>query len=410
MTKAVSPTYEEVMESVEAVASANARTVTRDEIGKSVQGRPIPLLTVTDPDVPVKDKQVLFITGGTHGSEEVGRAITLAFARWLTEPQNATHLSRQVFLIVPCVNPDGAIADSYHNADNVNIYTSFPLWEEPKTVEAAAIWEVGKRWIPDAYADCHGLAGGAMGDSEYIHNGYGGDFAIANGLYVANHMNEAAERAGYPQRTPSLMVLRNEQRCAIPDKFASEMHALALTVETTENYYPLEDSIRSGLARLGALVEMGERIHCFQPYPNYPCDVITGSRPGALMPYGADYESRRRNRKDTCTMIREGVPHCSRMAADKGNVARIEMVLEDTVRTLPEGVAMQLAVDRRARLDKVTWNGQELSPAAAGNGWTSWTDAGARVVRAEIAGRPVTGSNMLEVYYDVPFKPHVQPK
>ena len=266
-----------------------------------------------------------------------------------------------------------------------------------------------RRWIPDAYVDCHGLAGGGMGDSEYIHTGYGGDFGLANGIYVTREMNRAAELAGYPQRTPSIMALRGEGKDSIPDKFVWEMHSFSLTLETTENYYPIEDSVRSAVARLSRLVEMGERVHCFQPYPNYPADVIAGSRMDALMAYGSDYDERRRNRALTTRMIKEGVPQFHRKAADKGKVARVAMQVDDGVITFPDGIAVQLTIDRRARIRDARWNGRSLEYGKAGDGWTFRTDEGGIMVRAETAGPPRHGENLLEVAYDAPFKAHVEP-
>lgn len=409
MSKEVSPTYEEVMSDAHAIAKEHSDIVSVDEAGRSEEGRPIPLLTVTDGTVSKQNKTVLFLTGGTHGCEEVGRAITLELVRWLTEPQNRLHIERQVFLIIPCVNPDGAVLNSYHNARDVNIYKAFPPWAEPTTAEGRAVWSVGKEWIPDGYADCHGLAGGAMGDSEYIHTGYGPDFGFASAMYVTQEMNRAAHLAGFPQRTPSIMGLRDESKNSIPDKFVSEFHTFSLTVETTENYYPLTDSIRSGLARLTKLVEMGERIHCFQPYPNYPTDVITGNEVGALMPYGADYESRRQNRRLATMMIHEGVPQFQRQAADKGRVARVAMKVEDGVKNRPEGVAIQLTIDRRAVIVDAKWNGKKLKAEKQGDGWTSWMTEAGIVVRAEVLDPPKIGENLLEVAYKVPFKPHVEP-
>jgi hypothetical protein len=404
----VSPTYDEVMADAQSIARSSSGLAKIEDVGKSEEGRGIPLLTLTDPAVPDRDKVVAFFTGGTHGSEEAGRAITLGLARWLLEPQNRSHLQKQVILIIPCVNPDGAIRNIYHNARDVNVYKSNPLWEQPLTAEGRTVWEVARQWLPDAYVDCHGLAGGAMGDSEYIHHGYGPDFNIACAVHVTSEMNHAACLAGYPQRVPHFMVIRDEGKDSLPSKFAWELHSFSLTVETTENYYPIEETIRSGLARLSKLIEIGERVHFFQPYPNYPCDVITGNEMGALMPYGPDYAARRKNRALSARMIREGVPNFARGAADKGGVAHITTTLEPSVTTRPSGIAVQLAIDRRAQVRDVKWNGKPRPQTSSGDGWRSWMNELGLVVRAEIGEPPVIGANSLEVSYQVPFKPHVE--
>lgn len=396
------PTYEDIMSACEELAREKSDWVTFDEIGKSEQGRAVPLMKITDPAVPAGSKSVFLATGGTHGSEEAGRAITCALARWLLEPQNRTHLERQVFLIMPCVNPDGAILNTYHNAKDVNIYQAYPLDAPPLCSEAKAVLELAEGWIPDCCVDCHGLAGGAMGDGEYIHPTVNRDWSLAVSGRVSREMDQAAERAGFPQRVPHY---RLEDDGSLVKWLARNHSALTFTVETTENYYPIEDTVRSGLARLTRLIEIGEETACFQPYPNYPCDVVSGNRMGALMPLGTDYTTRRKCRRDISRMIVEGVPHFGRRACDHDWTAVVAFPVEDAVRTLPAAIVLQATLDRRAEVVGVRWNGEALEPEA----WCHWYDGTGLVVRAEVNEPPRKGENKLEISYAVPFKRHVEP-
>jgi len=410
MGKGISPTYEEVMQACESLAQSHRECVKLEEIGRSEEGRPIPLLKITDSSVPQSAKPIFFVTGGLHGSEEAGRAVTIAFAQWLTEPQNKTHLERQLFLIAPCVNPDGAIRDIYHNAKDVNVGRAFPVYAEPLSSEARAAWDVARKYTPDAVIDCHGLAGGSMGDGEHIYTGYGTNFCLKAIMSVVEEMDHAAELAGFPQREPGLQDYRTAPPDTLPRRSLFELHSFGFVVETTEGYYPIGESARSGLVRLAKFVEMGERIHFFQPYPNYPCDVVTGDSMGALMPYGGDYDIRRKNRALATKMIYEGVPFFGRDAYDKGHVARVTMPVEEKVKTFPQGIVVQLTIDRRAVAKEVCWNGRRLEKDKPGNGWSVRAQFNGIVVRAEIPEPPKHGKNVLEVVYDAPFKPHVNPE
>ena len=405
---ATRPTYEEVMSECQALARQVPGYCTFEDMGKSFEGRPIPLLTLTDPAVPVEQKSVAFFTGGTHGSEEVGRAAVLALARWLLTNDGSQHLRTQVILVCPCLNPDGAVRNTYHNAQDVNIYQAFPLGKEPTTPEARAAYAVAQHWIPDCYADVHGLAGGAIGDSQYVPMLAGRNGLFLTSLAVSHEMDAAAEILGYPQRFCHIVPLRagEQHQDSLFLRLLAEDNALTYTVETTENYYPLEDSIRSAVARLSALVRVGDRQARHHPYRGYPCDLIAGAPVGCLMAYGADCQQRRVNRRKTARAILEdGILNVSRLPADPGHVATVRVQVNKEIADPPDGIVLQLRLDPRARIKALHFNGQPLRPCPS-SGYD--IDRGERhlAVRANITHPLQVGENDLRVEYEAPFAPH----
>jgi len=405
---ATRPTYEDVMEECHKLTSEAPALCKFDEIGKSAEGRPIPLLTLTDPAVPVSQKPVIYLTGGTHGSEEVGRASTLALARWLLSDAGRPHLKKQVVLICPCVNPDGAVRNTYHNAQDININRSYRISEDPTVPEARAVYEVARQWIPDCYVDVHGLAGGAIGDSEYVYMPRPGNALLMIALAIARQMDAEAEKAGFPQRFPR--GLRDEDVAptgtSLCRKLLYEDNALVFTVETTENYYPLEDSIKSAMARLTTLLKVGENAQWYHPYPGYPCDIIAGDPVGMLMPYGSDYQQRRINRRKTTRCILSGgITRVSRLPADPDKVATVRITVEKELADQPDGYVIQLNIDPRAEVKRVTFNGSELQPSAT-DGYEISREYGFVTVRASIPQPLRQGDNDLQVYYSAPFEPH----
>ncbi len=404
---ATKPTYDEVMSECHALARQVPGYCKLEEIGKSFEGRPIPLLTLTDPAVPLAEKSVAFFTGGTHGGEEVGRAATLALARWLLTSEGAQHLRTQVVLICPCLSPDGAIRNSYHNAQDINIYTAFPLDAEPTTPEAKAAYAIARQWTPDCYADVHGLAGGAIGDSQYVPHGRNSGLFLMS-LAISHEMDAAAEALGYAQRFCHVILQRKgeQHQDSLFLRLLAEDNALTYTVETTENVYPLDDSVRSALARLTTLIKVGDRAGWYQPYRGYPCDLLAGSPVGALMTYGADYQQRRANRRKTSRAILDGsIFTVARLAGDPDHVATVRVQLAKEIADPPEGIVLQLRLDPRVRIKRVTFHGAELHPCRT-DGYQ--LDAGPNYLALRAAlHRPLrAGENDLRVEYDAPYVPH----
>ncbi|MCW8132546.1 MAG: hypothetical protein KIS92_19515 [Planctomycetota bacterium] len=403
---APSPTYEDIMSECLALAGRAPGLASFAEIGRSAEGRAIPLLTLSDPAIPADEKNVVLVSGGTDGNEEVGRACALGLARALLEPQHRVHLQRQTVLIVPVTNPDGTahdLPDVQGNGSGIPAPEVHKPGQPPATAEGRAMRELVEHWIPDAHFDFHGLAGGGMGDSAYLYPTVNEKWSIPVLYEVAREIEAAGERAGYPQEgRPRLWV---NPRHNLPGWLARQHSAFCMVLEGTENYYPIEESVRAGLVRLLRLLEIGEETRFFQVHPNYPCDVVSGSRMGALMPYGATYGARRASRRAISQMILEGVPWFGRKPADRGWVAEIALPVEATVKTFPQGLAFQATLDRRATVTQVFWQDHVLEA----NLWKVWPTSAGLVVRAEVPEAPVHGENALRIRYEVPFKRHVEP-
>ena len=154
MNPEIEPGYERIMERCRTLADSS-ELVAFEEIGPSGEGRSIPKLTIGDPS---RDLPLMMIAGGTHGSEEVGRSVAMSFAEWLAAG-GSDNVGAMSFVVIPCVNPDGSIRNTYHNAADQNIYTSYGFRRESTTPEGRAVETVARELLPDCLVDCHGLAG-----------------------------------------------------------------------------------------------------------------------------------------------------------------------------------------------------------------------------------------------------------
>jgi murein peptide amidase A len=91
-------------------------------IGTSVQGRPIRLVHIGDPDAPRK----VLVVGCIHGSERAGLEVTRALRHAI--PPAGTEL-----LVLDTANPDGCAAGTRGNADGVDLNRNFPWGWRPLT-------------------------------------------------------------------------------------------------------------------------------------------------------------------------------------------------------------------------------------------------------------------------------------
>lgn len=412
-SKEVSPTFDEINKRTKKLAAANPKLVKVLTLGKSDKGKTnLPFVKITDPSVPEDEKQIVLITGGTHGSEETGRATVMAFAEWLVKG-GQTHLSTQSFYICTCLNPDGAKLNTYHNGNDVNIYESCKVKVPGATTsEARAILEVAYKIIPNCCVDVHGLSGGGIGDSEYVTPGLTGNISAQVGIVTAYEMNQAASSAGFPQRDPYIPAYQSDPNHGIPwvKKTASELGTLSFTIEITEHTYPLEESVRSGFERLKRLVEIGERVQWYQPYAGYPADIITNNSITALMPHGKNAGERRRSRKELMqAVLEDGIWGVKRTICDRARglsrTAEVNMVCREELKSYPNRFTLQALLDRRSRVKGVEFNGKKLKPGQV-HGFEERITTEGRFIRANIYEKPKKGDNILKIFYTMPVLPH----
>jgi hypothetical protein len=398
------PDYDDVMNECRAIGRDAPQWATFSTVGKSEEGRDLPLLTLTDPATSAAHKSVFLLTGGTDGNEEVGRAIVLAMARSLLQPEHRRHLERQVVLMVPDTNPDGCVRDQPGNANGVRGGQVHAQGKPPATAEGRAMRALVEQWIPDAHVDYHGLAGGGMGDTAFLYPTVNDKWSVPVLLDVMRELDRAGGAAGYPH--DSWPRTWRHTRDNLPGWLARNYSTFCMVLECTENYYPIEESQQAGVVRLLRLMELGEEVRWFQDHPNYPCDIVSGNRMGAVLPYGEDYAARRRSRRDISQMILQGVPHLGREPCDRDWTAVIAFPVEDPVTTFPQGMTFKATIDRRATVDKVLWQDHVLERGL----WrVEMTSAGV-VVTADVPEAPRRGENRLSITYRVPFKRHVEPR
>lgn len=103
------------------------------KIGKSVDGRPIEALEISDTVEQGQGdgKPHVKIVGGIHGDETAGRVVALGMAEWICEnyqkdPVASDIVSKTHLWILPAMNPDGFNMKSRLNANGRDLNRDFP--------------------------------------------------------------------------------------------------------------------------------------------------------------------------------------------------------------------------------------------------------------------------------------------
>jgi len=128
-----------------------------EEIGRSVEGRPMSLVTLGSDD---PDAHAVWITARQHPGETMAEWFMEGVIGRLLDPHDrlAADLRDRVrFHLVPGMNPDGGVLGNLRtNAAGTNLNAS---WDDPDEDSAPEVWSVRARMLEtgvDLFLDVHG--------------------------------------------------------------------------------------------------------------------------------------------------------------------------------------------------------------------------------------------------------------
>ncbi len=400
------PGYDDVVEEVERVREKAGALCEVRTLGRSIAGRDIPCVVLSDPSQPEEKKQRVLVVAGQHGTEESGRAIALELLSFLAsgEPEPAEVLRRQSVAVVPCANPDGAVGETYRNADDVDVAHTYALDAPAGTPEGRAIEEFALGFAPEVVADIHGRAGGGMKDTVWLSRplAFSPDrhFLLVMGL----EMTRAAEEAGFPQCAiqPPRVLGKEVEGLSLGTKLAAEVKSLGFGVETIEHYYREPEWRADGLVRLRRLLRFGMEDAFGLGEPGYPAALVSGTRAYGLKAHGAAAADRRQNRVELTRFLRHNWAIVERQADGLDKCARIRVMSRTVEGHNPERFAVILRFKKPARLLSVEWEGKALAPGSK-HGFQTWEDAISLLLQVNLAAPFGGPERFLTVRYDSPF-------
>ncbi len=164
-------TSAEVVTFCELLAKQNPK-VKQSTFGTSGEGRPMPLLVLSDPPVNTPEeaeksgKPVVIVTANIHAGEVDGKEAVLALARDLVGEKESAVLKKLVLVIAPNFNPDGndkfgewrktqngpTLVGTRANAGGFDLNRDFVKLETP---EVRAVVGLLNTWKPVMVIDCH---------------------------------------------------------------------------------------------------------------------------------------------------------------------------------------------------------------------------------------------------------------
>ena len=142
-----------MMDYLQELSSKN-KEISIEIIGKSVQGREIPVLFITGSSrfgSQRAEKPIVMVFCQQHGNEPSGKEAALIVARDLVKEKS--YILKNIDLIlIPMVNPDGGEVLQRRNANNMDLNRNHVLLSEP---EVQALHKVYKKWMPEVTLDIH---------------------------------------------------------------------------------------------------------------------------------------------------------------------------------------------------------------------------------------------------------------
>lgn len=125
------PSYDEVAAQLQAYAEARPDICIMESAGRSVQGRELWWLKITDRVMEQENEPEVHFIGSIHGDEPLGTVLSLRLidyliSRYGADEQVTRLIDETEIWIMPVMNPDGMEAGSRFNAAGVDLNRDFP--------------------------------------------------------------------------------------------------------------------------------------------------------------------------------------------------------------------------------------------------------------------------------------------
>ncbi|HUV38078.1 MAG TPA: M14 family zinc carboxypeptidase [Planctomycetota bacterium] len=395
----VYPLSADVDRHVRRVAKAHPDLVKVKRVIRSVQGRPIWAVTVTDPKVSSVDKQHALVVGGQHGNEESGRAVALALIDWLTTKAAAETRRKQTVVVMPNISPDACERDQYINVKGVNPNRDHAV-SGPTSPEGEALEIVARRLRPELFIDLHACGGAGCGVDIVLYpdgRRWTEDEWVLR--HMADDMTAAGERAGIPQQTFPLSwwgvtdISSNSSSVYLYRNFKT-LELLTENTESNTHTWTLRDRVRAGLAKVKAALRWGNRRFPKLYYPGYPTMLAAGQFVRGVMSVGKTAAARRQSRVD---IWRNVAKFDGLGLANPQEAKRQRLTLKYSGARLRRGVGVQLAARGRLRVKSATLNGRRLKRSET-SGYTTWHH-GAATYTVVVVRDLRRGKHEIEIVY-----------
>jgi hypothetical protein len=305
--------YEELTGRVTEMAERHSDAVGLSVIGKTVNGREITSVRLTDAKTSDADKQVVVIAAVEHGHERNTAQVAMRTMEWLLDTDDGREiLANEIIHVVPVVNIDGYDEEGgLRNANGVNLFCDYSFdGGTPTQPESKALWKLIEKATPDAVVSLHGVS---VDEKASRHHRvwessgvvYSSQYSRCYNRKIINRVNESAAAAGYPQdlgeedieRILPLIPGRGhhsfpsyELGATLLDACYDSFHSLGITFEI--------GAVESGVVRLLEFLKIGTETWEYECFKGYPNRIITSPGTAAfVLAAGGETASERRGNR-----------------------------------------------------------------------------------------------------------------
>ena len=160
--------YKALTDELKNLADSHASIAQLESVGKSVKGRDLWLIRISQNIAAAQPKPKLLYIANMHGDEVVGRELSIYFIRQLlNEYGKNTRITNLVnnseIFIMPSMNPDGYELKQRYNSGNVDLNRNFPDFTSDnndtpakRAIETAAIMELHRKYHFVSAINFHG--------------------------------------------------------------------------------------------------------------------------------------------------------------------------------------------------------------------------------------------------------------
>ena len=122
-------------------------------IGESVEGRKIPVVSISSSDFGEDSSKVkILIFAQQHGNEQSGKEGALLLLKDIVSGEFDEFLGNSDLLLVPQMNPDGAMKNERRNGNNADLNRNHLILTQP---EVTGLHKLFNRYMPEATLDVH---------------------------------------------------------------------------------------------------------------------------------------------------------------------------------------------------------------------------------------------------------------
>lgn len=161
------------------------RWVTVREFGRSVRNRPLQLITITDPTVPIEKKKTVWLMARQHAWESGTSWVFEGAARFLAgvAPAAAELRRRYVFQMIPTLDPDGIAAGGVRfNRNGYDLNRNWDVDDARQMPEIAATRKAMEAWVAEGHSIDFFLTMHNTESADYLSGPASAENAAANAI------------------------------------------------------------------------------------------------------------------------------------------------------------------------------------------------------------------------------------